>query len=190
MFLILIVYVLTLIIILITANSLLGATLSGISHTNGLHLFVNMYVFSSFVPPLFAVFGREELMGIFLAGATFSSLVSTMHKKLFSRTLVASVGASGGLLSMIAILCVLYPDSKLSIAFVDRIIPHSFSSQSAVVGLVCFDVLGIILRWQVLDHAAHLGGVIFGMLYTKFGHKTYKEYRQKVIQFWHENVRK
>jgi hypothetical protein len=29
--------------------------------------------------------------------------------------------------------------------------------------MVSFDLLGTILRWRYLDHAAHLGGVLFGM---------------------------
>ena len=30
-------------------------------------------------------------------------------------------------------------------------------------GLMTFDALGLLLGWKVFDHAAHLGGVLFGM---------------------------
>ena len=32
-----------------------------------------------------------------------------------------------------------------------------------MIGLIVFDTLGILLRWQLFDHAAHLGGMLFGM---------------------------
>ena len=32
----------------------------------------------------------------------------------------------------------------------------------ALIGLVTFDLAGLLLRWKLFDHAAHLGGIIFG----------------------------
>ncbi|WAR28716.1 PARL-like protein [Mya arenaria] len=167
------------------SNSLLGATLSGISHTNGLHLFVNMYVFSSFIPLLLPIFGKEQLTAIFLGGATFSSVTSTLQK-LGMKSMIPSVGASGGILSVVAIMCLLYPKEKLAIAFVDKIIPHSFEARSAVIGLVLLDITGIVLGWKVFDHAGHLGGVMFGIWYAKYGQKLFREYQKIIYQGWHK----
>lgn len=30
-------------------------------------------------------------------------------------------------------------------------------------GLMALDTIGILLRWKIFDHAAHLGGALFGM---------------------------
>ena len=33
----------------------------------------------------------------------------------------------------------------------------------ALIGIIALDTAGILFRWQLFDHAAHLGGVLFGM---------------------------
>lgn len=38
-----------------------------------------------------------------------------------------------------------------------------------VAGMVAFDALGLIFRWRIFDHAAHLGGAAFGYLYYYYG---------------------
>lgn len=39
----------------------------------------------------------------------------------------------------------------------------TFSSATALKGLVLFDSLGLILKWGFFDHAAHLGGTLSGV---------------------------
>ena len=39
----------------------------------------------------------------------------------------------------------------------------TFSAASAVKALIAFDTCGMIAGWQLLDHAAHLGGVLTGV---------------------------
>lgn len=52
------------------------------------------------------------------------------------------------------------PDARLSIIFMPFI---QFSAQHAVYGLIAFDLLGLIFRFRMFDHAAHLGGTLFGV---------------------------
>ena len=33
----------------------------------------------------------------------------------------------------------------------------------AIKSIIAFDTTGCIMRWQFFDHAAHLGGALFGM---------------------------
>jgi rhomboid-like protein len=33
----------------------------------------------------------------------------------------------------------------------------------ALKAILLFDTVGLVMGWRVLDHAAHLGGVLFGM---------------------------
>jgi len=37
---------------------------------------------------------------------------------------------SGAIMAMIGIVCIHYPSTRLSVAFVDQLIPHSFSADS------------------------------------------------------------
>jgi rhomboid-like protein len=52
------------------------------------------------------------------------------------------------------------PDAKLQIIFLPF---FTFSAENAVYGLLAFDALGLVLGWKMFDHAAHLGGALFGM---------------------------
>lgn len=38
-----------------------------------------------------------------------------------------------------------------------------FSAESAIKVMMVVDILGIIMGWKFFDHAAHLGGALFGM---------------------------
>lgn len=54
------------------------------------------------------------------------------------------------------------PESQLGIIG----LPSNQFSFNALTGVQClflFDTIGLLLRWKLLDHAAHLGGAIFGM---------------------------
>lgn len=39
----------------------------------------------------------------------------------------------------------------------------NFSAENAIVGIMAIDALGIAFGWKFFDHAAHLGGALFGM---------------------------
>lgn len=39
----------------------------------------------------------------------------------------------------------------------------NFGAGDALIGIIAFDLLGILCGWKMFDHAAHLGGVLFGM---------------------------
>ena len=85
----------------------------------------------------------------------------------------------------------------------------SFSADAGIKGLACLDIVGkklhyyefftkkflsfsykfkfpgIILRWKVLDHAAHLGGLLFGIMWIKYG----IHYVDPLLKWWHEQRR-
>ena len=169
-----------------SGQSFLSTTLSGFSHQSFIHLFVNMYVLESFCKPCSHILGgKEQTFAVFLGGATFAGLAGNLYKTA-SKTMIPSVGASGGILALIAMSCISYPDARLSIAFVDKLIPHSFSGTTALYGIMLVDTLGIIMRWRVLDHAGHLGGALFGWWYALYGQKMWQKYQKPLVKKWHE----
>lgn len=169
-------------------QSVLGSIFAAFSHENFLHLFCNMYVLLSFSTVTLSMFGKEQFLGVYLSGAAVSSFVS-MCNKVAWKIPTPSVGASGAICALIGATCLTYPDSQLSIAFIDQIIPHSFTAQSGLLGLITFDTLGVIFRWRFFDHAAHLGGTLFGIWYMKYGQDLIWKKREAVIKWWH-NMRK
>ncbi|KAG0445517.1 hypothetical protein HPB47_014277 [Ixodes persulcatus] len=56
---------------------------------------------------------------------------------------------------------------------------------AALKAIVAMDVAGILLKWQLLDHAAHLGGSIFGIAYILYGQEVWKR-REVVMKTWHD----
>lgn len=38
-----------------------------------------------------------------------------------------------------------------------------FSAENAIIAIMAIDVLGVAFGWKFFDHAAHLGGALFGV---------------------------
>lgn len=60
----------------------------------------------------------------------------------------------------IAALCILQPDAQLGIVFLPF---FNVPAGLAIKGLIALDATGLIMNWRFFDHAAHLGGSLFGM---------------------------
>lgn len=39
----------------------------------------------------------------------------------------------------------------------------NFSAENAIIAIMTVDVLGVVFGWKFFDHAAHLGGALFGV---------------------------
>ncbi|XP_074658083.1 presenilin-associated rhomboid-like protein, mitochondrial [Tubulanus polymorphus] len=158
--------------------------LSTFSHYSFFHLAANMYVLWSFSSVVTHYLGKEQFLGFYLTGGVVSSLMSYLAKTV-RPSLVPSLGASGAIMAVLGAVCMNYPDAQLSVAFIGDILPHSFSAHSAMIGLLTFDALGLFLGWRLLDHAAHLGGMLFGIWYVSYGHELIWHNRQKLMKVWH-----
>uniref|UniRef100_K1QL08 G-protein coupled receptors family 2 profile 2 domain-containing protein n=1 Tax=Magallana gigas TaxID=29159 RepID=K1QL08_MAGGI len=87
----------------------------------------------------------------------------------FMQRYFLSSSCKGAMCAIIGVVGCAFPDSRFSIAFLDQIYPHSFSAKSGILALLTFDTLGLVLRWKMFDHAAHLGGTLFGIFYITYG---------------------
>ncbi|XP_073255927.1 presenilin-associated rhomboid-like protein, mitochondrial [Porites lutea] len=157
---------------------------SAFSHMDFWHLGVNMFVLWSFAPHVEALLGKEQFIAFYLTGGVFASFASTAYKVIVtSSALGASLGASGALLAVLSLWCIHEPDTRLAIVFLPFL---TFSAGTGLVAIAGFDLAGLIFRWQFFDHAAHLGGVLFGGLYLKYGHHYLWEKRSWLISHWHK----
>lgn len=43
--------------------------------------------------------------------------------------------------------------------------------------MVLIDVVGLFRGWRMFDHAAHLGGALFGLAYFTIGHQYFERCR-------------
>jgi len=167
-------------------SSMLG---SCFSHSDKLHVGVNMYVLWSFGPLLANALGVEQFSAVYLSAGVISAFASMAACIVLRRPMTSSVGASGCLMALIGIMGVTNPNAQFSIAFVDMIVPHSFSAEKGIMGIIAIDVVGLLLGWRVLDHAGHLGGIIFGILYAKYGQKPIWGTARKAVLEKYKNIR-
>ena len=73
----------------------------------------------------------------------------------------------GAVYAMLAAFVTTHPDANLQIIFLPFIDINATLAFGVLLGI---DTLGLVLRWSSFGHAAHLGGALFGFLYTQYGH--------------------
>ncbi|KAH0564716.1 presenilins-associated rhomboid-like protein, mitochondrial isoform X1 [Cotesia glomerata] len=155
--------------------------LSTFSHHSLLHLGTNMYVLHSFSTAAVGTLGTEQFVALYLTSGVLSSFASHLFKVVFQRPGL-SLGASGAILGVVAFICAQYPDTRLGIAFLPMI---TFTAGNAIKGLLAFDVIGCVMRWRFLDHAAHLGGAMWGLYWQMWGNSQIWQNRKSFLNLWH-----
>lgn len=67
---------------------------------------------------------------------------------------------SGAIMAVLGYVCIRYGDSQLSILFLPML---TLKAATAIKFILGVDIAGCVLGWKLFDHAAHLGGALFGM---------------------------
>ncbi|XP_059200090.1 presenilin-associated rhomboid-like protein A, mitochondrial isoform X2 [Centropristis striata] len=157
----------------------LPMVLSSFSHYSIIHMVTNMYVLWTFSSGIVSLLGKEQFLAVYLSavgcchGRTGCSLCEGArgqtrhnlppHDHFYSRKWkrCKSVHEQNG-------------QSPVCV------------SECALIGLVATDLVGLYFGWQLLDHAAHLGGALFGIWYVEYGHKLIWSKRQPLLKLWHD----
>ncbi|KAM4743434.1 presenilin-associated rhomboid-like protein, mitochondrial isoform 3-T3 [Anableps anableps] len=134
--------------------------LSTFSHFSFFHMAANMYVLWSFSTSAVSMLGREQFLAVYLSAGVISTFVSYVCKTAAGR-FSPSLGASGAIMTVLAAVCTKMPEAKLAIIFLPM---FTFTAANALKAIVAMDTAGLVLGWKFFDHAAHLGGALFGML--------------------------
>ncbi|KAL9965702.1 hypothetical protein ACROYT_G029541 [Oculina patagonica] len=164
----------------VSSITLLSSTFS---HMDLWHLAINMFVLWSFAPHIEALLGKEQFIAFYITGGVAASFASTAYRIAVSNVVGASLGASGALLAVLSYVCINQPDTRLALVFLPF---FTFSAAKGLLAIVGIDVAGLLFRWKLFDHAAHLGGVLFGAWYLKSGHHYLWEKRGWVVSQWHK----
>lgn len=156
--------------------------LSAFSHFSVIHMAANMYVLWTFSSGIVSLLGKEQFLAFYASAGVISSMMSYVCKTASGR-FHPSLGASGAVMAVLAAVCTKVPDAKLSILFLPMV---TFTAGNALKVLVAVDVAGLFLGWRLLDHAAHLGGAVFGVWYVAYGHKLVWRRREPLVKMWHD----
>lgn len=156
--------------------------LSTFSHFAFFHFAMNMYVLHSFSSTVCRDMGREQFLTLYLCGGVLSSLASHAFK-VAMRCPGPSLGASGAIMAVLGFFCTRHPEAQLGIVFIPGL---SFSADTALKCVMSLDAAGMVIGWRVFDHAAHLGGALFGLLYATFGQKYVWANNEPLMKKWHQ----
>jgi len=140
--------------------------LSTFSHYSLVHLGCNMVCLHSFMGPTVHEMGKEQFLGVYLSAGVFSSLASMMNKVGTRAAGSHSLGASGAIMAVIGMFATVHPDSTLQIILLPMV---TFTAATGLKALMTIDTLGLLLKWRMFDHAAHLAGVGFGVAWCYLG---------------------
>lgn len=147
-------------------------------HTGPLHLLLNTFVLYNFGgllarTPEFQNSGSHTL-AFYLSAGIFSGLGSHVSSAFWpnqSHRFRAGMGFSGVVSAVFAAWCMEYPDARLQIFP----IPSSFTGRDILEFSAAFETLGVLGVWKRLrvpidvGFAAHLTGMVFGVVYVTFG---------------------
>ncbi|XP_065882734.1 presenilin-associated rhomboid-like protein, mitochondrial [Dysidea avara] len=137
--------------------------LSCFSHYEFWHISINMFVLWSFMPAFEKIVGSDNAVPFFISAGVFSSLMSH-YNALLRKDFIPSRGASGAIMGVITAVIAHSPDASVYLIFLPFVpIPAVW----ALGGVITLDLVGLIRGWKVFDHAAHLGGVLFALLYDQ-----------------------
>ncbi|XP_072297539.1 presenilin-associated rhomboid-like protein A, mitochondrial [Eucyclogobius newberryi] len=165
----------------VSKTQCLPMVLSTFSHYSIIHMMANMYVLWTFSSGLVSLLGKEQFLAFYLSAGVLASMVSYMCKSA-TRRFHPSLGASGAVMAVLAAVCTTVPEAKLGIIFLPMV---TLSAGHVLKALVAFDTAGLFLGWRLFDHAAHLGGALFGVWYIADGHRLIWRRREPFVKLWH-----
>ncbi|KKK16721.1 hypothetical protein ARAM_004180 [Aspergillus rambellii] len=140
------------------------------SHQTVRHIATNMALIWFVGTKLHDEIGRGNFLALYMAAGVIGSFTSLTIHVLTNKLFITSLGASGAVSGLVAALCMIHSNEKLTIAFLPREWQDTISAPGWVflAGLVTFEVLSMVFpfRMATLDHWAHLGGYLTGTLWA------------------------
>ncbi|XP_063811006.1 presenilin-associated rhomboid-like protein, mitochondrial isoform X1 [Pseudophryne corroboree] len=156
--------------------------LSTFSHFSLFHMAANMYVLWTFSSSIVSFLGQEQFLAVYMSAGVVSTFVSYVCKIATGR-FGPSLGASGAIMTILAMVCTKMPEAKLAIIFLPML---TFTAGNALKVIIALDSAGLLLGWKLFDHAAHLGGALFGIWYALYGHELIWKKREPLVKLWHD----
>jgi len=132
-------------------------------HSGWFHLFFNLFALWSFGRGLEQILGtRQFLISYFLSGAVGGALQLVFGMIGPGVWGSATMGASAGICGMMAIFATIDPHSTISVWGMP------FRARPFMIGMAALSVFFILVPVDATAHAAHLGGILFGVAYAKW----------------------
>jgi membrane associated rhomboid family serine protease len=160
-----------------------GLTLHGIAHGKiwqlitfqflhvpiwPLHILFNCLGLWFFGRPVEQILGGKKFLITYTVAGVCGGLLQVLTTWILPRHEDASViGASAGICGIIAIFCSMNPMQEMTTWI--YFFPITIRAKYILIFLGGVSLLGVILPMGNIAHAAHLGGILFGLAYVRWG---------------------
>jgi membrane associated rhomboid family serine protease len=137
-------------------------------HGGWLHLIFNCLAIYMFGGQVEEALGRKSFLTLYFLSGIVGGLVQILAGVLFRGAFAASVvGASAGAFGLVAAFARLYPEESIT-NLLFFVIPITMRAKYLLVFLGVIAVVGVLIPAGNIAHAAHLGGMITGIVFVRF----------------------
>ncbi len=132
---------------------------SAFSHSDPMHLLVNMLALYVFGGSIYPIIGPRGFLHLYLAGGIIASVGHVVFSWL-GGDMTPALGASGSVMAIAVVYGATFPKRTLLINFILPV-----PAAIAVSGYILYDIWGLFTGGDGIAHAAHLGGAVYGAIY-------------------------
>jgi membrane associated rhomboid family serine protease len=137
-------------------------------HGGWIHLLVNCWAIFVFGREVEATLGRTSFLTLYLSSGVVGGLVQALAGVLLGGRFAAPVvGASAGAFGLVAAFAVLFPERPLMLLLF-FIIPINMRAKFLLLFEAILAGLGFFASADNVAHAAHLGGMLTGILFVRY----------------------
>jgi membrane associated rhomboid family serine protease len=138
------------------------------------HVLFNCLGLYFFGRPVEAMIGQRKFLALYFLSGTAGGLLQVLATAVLPRHVdIPVVGASAGVCGMIAIFCSVNPMEELTTWI--YFLPITIRARYFLLFLAGFSVFGTLVPFSGIAHGAHLGGILVGLGYVRFGRRLWED---------------
>jgi hypothetical protein len=149
-------------------------------HSGVAHLFVNMFSLMFLGAFVERLIGSKRFLVIYFASGIVAGLFYVLFASALGGMDIPAVGASGAIFGIAGMLVILTPKMPVYIMFIPIAMPMWFG---VILMLALMWVLSITINLPV-GNAAHLGGLLTGIIYALYLRNKYKRKARLISKFY------
>ena len=137
-------------------------------HGGWLHLLLNCWAIFVFGREVEGTLGWKQFLALYFSSGVLGGLFQALAGVIMGRAFAAPVvGASAGAFGLVSAYATLYPERPLMLLLF-FIIPVSMRAKFLLLFSALITVCGIIFPMDNIAHAAHLGGMLTGIVFVRY----------------------
>ena len=143
-------------------------------HGSFWHIFVNSWVIYVFGRFLETLLGQKRMLILYFLSGIMGGLLEMFGAWLWPQHFgQAVVGASASAFGLVAAFAVIFPERRLYLLLF-FIIPLAMRARTMLWVFVAISVVGVVWPYGNIGHAAHLGGILTGILFARWLRNGYR----------------